>query len=275
MSIINENESRLDLFSKVVNGIIEIFDFLGIFYEELEIQHTSKRRNGGNFFEYFCGSFLKDWFDDYSIDMQYLYDEDGEEVKEYIRYCDDNGKIHELEEEYLEKNDYYEVRLAIAKAIWEKAVEHSFEEIKKEFNLPFDFDDLINNYGIVNEGTLPFVTAFDDNGSNSEDPYFKYEILPYNMNQGRRYKPVNLGEFPIMKGSYVSGVCPIDDEVHSGTVYKILKDGEGEIEWIFILEDKTREFIRLDPDTVNLSTPIPIPSKHLADPFANYKPKIY
>lgn len=274
MTTINENKSRLDLFSKVVNGIIEIFDFLGIFYEEKENQdYTIKRKN--DYFNYFCGSFLKDWFDDYSIDMQYLYDEDGEEVREYIRYCDDNGKVHELEKEYLETNDYYEVRLVIAKAIWEKNVEHSFEEIKKEFNLPFVFDEFINNYKAVNEGTLPFVTAFDDNGSNSEDPYFKYEILPYNMNQGRRYKQVNLSEFPIMKGSYVSGVCPIDDEVHSGTVYKILKDGEGEIEWIFILEDKTREFIRLDPDTVNLSTPIPIPSKHLADPFANYKAKIY
>ena len=274
MTTINENKSRLDLFSKVVNGIIEIFDFLGIFYEEKENQdYTIKRKN--DYFNYFCGSFLKDWFDDYSIDMQYLCDEDEEEVREYIRYCDNNGKVHELEKEYLETNDYYEVRLVIAKAIWEKNVEHSFEEIKKEFNLPFDFDDLINNYRAINEGTLPFVTAFDDNGSNSEDPYFKYEILPYNMHQGRRYKPVNLGEFPIMKGSYVSGVCPIDDEVHSGTVYKILKNSEAEIEWIFILEDKTREFIRLDPDTVNLSTPIPIPSKHLADPFANYKAKIY
>lgn len=274
MTIINENESRLDLFSRVVNGIGEIFDFLGLFYEELHIQKTYRKRLGGNFFEYFCGSFLKDWFDDYFIDMQYLCDED-DDMREYIRYCDDAGKVHELDEDHLIKNNFYEVRLEITKAIWERSVEHSFEEIKKEFNLPFVFEDLIKKYGELNEGTLPFVTAFDDNGSNSEDPYFKYEILPYNMNQGRRYKPVNLGEFPIMKGSYVSGVCPIDDEIHSGTVYKILKNSEAEIEWIFILEDKTREFIRLDPDTVNLSSPIPIPSKHLADPFANYKAKIY
>ena len=67
------------------------------------------------------------------------------------------------------------------------------------------------------------MTAFDDNGSNSEDPFFKYEIFPYNMNQGRRYKPVNLGEFPIMKGSYVSGVCPIDDEVHMEQYTRFLR----------------------------------------------------
>lgn len=272
MSIINENESRLDLFSRVVNGIGEIFDFLGLFYEELHIQKTYRKRNGGNFFEYFCESFLKDWFDEYFIDMEYISDEDSEGyVKEYIRYRDDAGKTHELDEGHLTENNFYEARLEIAKAIWENIVKKNFDEVKKEFDLPFVFEDLINKYGALNEGTIPFVSAFDDNGSNSEDPYFKYEILPYNMNQGRRYKPVNLGEFPIMKGSYVSGICPIDNEVHSGTVYKILKNGEAEIEWIFILEDITREFIRLDPDTVDLSSPIPIPSKHLADPFANYK----
>lgn len=272
MTSINENESRLDLFSKVVNGIEEIFDFLGIFYEEMNIQKTHRRRNGGNFFEYFCDGFLIEWFENYSIDMEYVSEEDRDGfLKEYIRYRDDKGKYHELDESHLDKNNFYEVRLEIAKAIWENTVNENFDEVKKEFNLPFVFEDLIKKYGALNEGTLPFVTAFDDNGSNSEDPYFKYEILPYNMNQGHRYKPVNLGEFPIMKGSYVSGICPIDNEVHSGTVYKILKNGEAEIEWIFILEDNTREFIRLDPDTVDLSSPIPIPSKHLADPFANYK----
>lgn len=142
-------------------------------------------------------------------------------------------------------------------------------------------DEYVNNPEIpvhpeeaLNEG-LPFGDPLGAGNSegiqNNGDPFCEYKIMPLTSNLSQKDKPIRLGEFPIYPGVYVTGKCPIDNEFHWGYVYRILKNPDSSIAWVYILTDDTKEFIRLDPDTISLSTPIDVVKKRLADPFKNYR----
>lgn len=142
-------------------------------------------------------------------------------------------------------------------------------------------DEYVNNPEIpvhpeeaLNEG-LPFGDPLGAGNSegiqNNGDPFCEYKLMPLTSNLSQKDKPVKLREFPIYPGVYVTGKCPIDNEFHWGYVYRILKNPDSSIAWVYILTDDTKEFIRLDPDTISLSTPIDIVKKRLADPFKNYR----
>lgn len=126
----------------------------------------------------------------------------------------------------------------------------------------------------LNEG-LPFGDPLGAGNSegiqNNGDPFCEYKLMPLTSNLSQKDKPIRLGEFPIYPGVYVTGKCPIDNEFHWGYVYRILKNPDSSIAWVYILTDDTKEFIRLDPDTISLSTPIDVVKKRLADPFKNYR----
>lgn len=141
-------------------------------------------------------------------------------------------------------------------------------------------DEYVNNPEIpvhpeeaLNEG-LPFGDPLGAGNSegiqNNGDPFCEYKLMPLTSNLSQKDKPIRLGEFPIYPGVYVTGKCPIDNEFHWGYVYRILKNPDSSIAWVYILTDDTKEFIRLDPDTISLSTPIDVVKKRLADPFKNY-----
>ena len=142
-------------------------------------------------------------------------------------------------------------------------------------------DEYVNNPEIpvhpeeaLNEG-LPFGDPLGAGNSegiqNNGDPFCEYKLMPLTSNLSQKDKPIRLGEFPIYPGVYVTGKCPIDNEFHWGYVYRILKNPDSSIAWVYILTDDTKEFIRLDPDTISLSTPIDVVKKRLADPFKNYR----
>lgn len=142
-------------------------------------------------------------------------------------------------------------------------------------------DEYVNNPEIpvhpeeaLNEG-LPFGDPLGAGNSegiqNNGDPFCEYKLMPLTSNLSQKDKPVKLREFPIYPGVYVTGKCPIDNEFHWGYVYRILKNPDSSIAWVYILTDDTKEFIRLDPDTISLSTPIDVVKKRLADPFKNYR----
>lgn len=142
-------------------------------------------------------------------------------------------------------------------------------------------DEYVNNPEIpvhpeeaLNEG-LPFGDPLGAGNSegiqNNGDPFCEYKLVPLTSNLSQKDKPVKLREFPIYPGVYVTGKCPIDNEFHWGYVYRILKNPDSSIAWVYILTDDTKEFIRLDPDTISLSTPIDVVKKRLADPFKNYR----
>lgn len=142
-------------------------------------------------------------------------------------------------------------------------------------------DEYVNNPEIpvhpeeaLNEG-LPFGDPLGAGNSegiqNNGDPFCEYKLMPLTSNLSQKDKPIRLGEFPIYPGVYVTGKCPIDNEFHWGYVYRILKNPDSSIAWVYILTDDTKEFIRLDPDTISLSTPIDVVKKRLVDPFKNYR----
>lgn len=142
-------------------------------------------------------------------------------------------------------------------------------------------DEYVNNPEIpvhpeeaLNEG-LPFGDPLGAGNSegiqNNGDPFCEYKLMPLTSNLSQKDKPIRLGEFPIYPGVYVTGKCPIDNEFHWGYVYRILKNPDSSIAWVYILTDDTKEFIRLDQDTISLSTPIDVVKKRLADPFKNYR----
>lgn len=85
--------------------------------------------------------------------------------------------------------------------------------------------------------------------------FVKYEILP--LDSGKYLEMRNPGildyESHVNKGDRVIGVCLDDNKQHSGTVHRVIKDGDAEIQWVVILDDRWKEFIRLDPDTIVLS----------------------
>ena len=91
--------------------------------------------------------------------------------------------------------------------------------------------------------------------SSANQPYFKYEILPLNNNLGQKgytlYSKTDLQTFDIIPGHYVSGISPIDEKKHYGTILRFFKpENQMEWEWVFILDKNTNEVIALYPDTI-------------------------
>lgn len=138
-----------------------------------------------------------------------------------------------------------------------------------------DYTELIHNpVSLLNEG-LPFGDPMGAGNSegiqNNGDPFCEYKLMPLVSNLSQKTKHINLEERVISKGDFVSGISPIDNKEHSGYVYRILKNPDATIQWVYILAKETREFIRLDPETIDLDSPIPVLKKEMKDPFKSFR----
>lgn len=175
-------------------------------------------------------------------------------------YEDDNEAIIKIT-----NDDLAESGKSYILYVWQKFKEFYLGQKDEETSISesFDFSEVSESYN------LPLAGTYGDTQNNG-NPYFEYSIKPLVSNLSQKSGRGNVSkeaEKILGPGDYVTGICPIDNKEHSGKIYRILKNPDATISWVYILTDDTKEFIRLEPDTVYLDTPYPIERKELADPI--------
>lgn len=118
----------------------------------------------------------------------------------------------------------------------------------------------LNSTDDVNEGAIPFmggmdptmgVTQFNVQG-NSLGPI--YQILP--MTRDLEQKPNEIdNRMYVHPGTLVRGVGINNPDRHfTGRVARIIKNGDGSIACLYILTERTRKFVTISPDNLEIVT---------------------
>lgn len=145
---------------------------------------------------------------------------------------------------------------------------------------------LLEWYG-AGAGSTADSNVMGRSAGSSTQPYFQYSILPlsFDLQQKGNSTKLDLEEFPIIIGDFVTGTCFFDKKKHKGKILSFYREeGSTDIKHVNILDDDTREILPLDPDTVRKYEKAPVPLSRVlhesldeffndADPYNDFYPE--
>lgn len=82
-------------------------------------------------------------------------------------------------------------------------------------------------------------------------PPYEYEIIPLNHTLEPKQSTV-MNDVYVHTGSKVVGYSIKDDRKIQGTVYRIVKNTDGTVSFVYVLDSKTGTFVKLKPDNITV-----------------------